>query len=145
MKRLLSDTGYTGASHATSTALQLALQVFVVRATSLDAFGAYATALAISVTVETIFVNRSGELALQFLGRHWVAGEHALSYAAGRKIQAQDWVVNWTLWAVMAAVTLLLPSRMTETRWYVLLLGLTIPAQTGFGVSKSLFIASSRL
>lgn len=145
MKRLLSDAGYTAASHLTAAALQLVLQIFVVRTTSLDAFGAYATALAISTTVETIFVTRSGELALQFIGRHWVAGEYSLSYAAGRKVQAQDWTLNWTLWAVIATVALLLPSKMTDTRWYVLLLGLAIPAQIGFGVSKSVFIASARL
>lgn len=145
MRRLLSDAAYTSASHVTAALMQLALQVYVVRSTSLAAFGSYATALAIAVTAETIFVTRSGELALQFVGRHWVAREPGLAFAAAQKIRALDWRINWTLWGALVASVVLYPGGMTATRWYVVVLGLTIPAQIGFGVSKSMFIATSRL
>lgn len=145
VKRVASDASYIGLSHFITAVSQVCLQVYVVRATSPFAFGEYAAALAMATLVESIFLARSGEVALQYVGKYWIAGDYRAARASARRIRRLDWIVNWSLYGLVAIFAFAL-SRLFRVNWlYILGLGLMIPAQVGYGIYKSLFIASARL
>lgn len=145
MRKLFSDIGYTGASHVFSSLLLLGVQIFIVRATSPQAFGEYTSASATVSLAQILLLARGGEVALQHIGRHWSLGDYAAAHSVARQLKRLDWTLNWAFYALLALLTLLLFRALKLNALYVLGLALAIPAQIGFGVYKSMFIATHRL
>jgi O-antigen/teichoic acid export membrane protein len=145
MRKLIGDTGAIGASHGTSAAVQLAVQVLVVRTLTPAEFGRYVVALAFVTLAEAVFVARSGELALQFVGNAWVMSRFAEARRSAARIFRQDAMVQSAAFILLVALAWGLRAVYPLDIWIVAGLALGIPAQIGYGVFKSIFIASGRL
>ena len=144
MKKLFTDISYTATSHASSAILALVLQIFVARTVTLREYGAYSAALSLVILVEAVFIARGGEVALQYLGRHW---DIEMAYARWYedRLLHLDRRLNWLVFLGLAAIGAILAPVMNLEYGYLLALGLTIPAQIGYGVYKSIFIIHGRL
>src|SRR5690606_20963219 len=102
-------------------------------------------ALAVASLGEAIFVARSGELALQTVGKNWVLARYAQARRDATRLLRLDLVLNGVLYAATVALALAV-ARFTELNAaYISALALMIPAQAGYGVYKSLFISTSKL
>jgi O-antigen/teichoic acid export membrane protein len=145
MRRLLSDTAWTGVGHLLSSVLQICLQIYVVRATAPTAFGEYTAAFAIESIVESLVIARSNELALQCVGKPWVHGDFPLAMAYSRRMIRVDWIINWSLFAILVALTNAFSSVLHVPPYYLIGLALMIPAQIGYGVYKGIFISAHKL
>lgn len=145
MRRLFSDISYTGTSHVFSSLMLLGVQIFIVRATSPQAFGEYISATATVSLAQILLLARGGEVALQHIGKHWSLGDYAAAHSVARQLKKLDWTLNWAFYALLALLTPLLFRALKLNALYVLGLALAIPAQIGFGVYKSMFIATHRL
>ena len=143
MKQLLTDTGYIGVSNFIASLAQIGLQVYVVRSTSLFEFGGFAAALSVSSLLEAIFLSRSGELALQSVGKYWIEGNYVAARQCALKIKRLDLVINWSIYIFIVILALAFSNITGLNPLYLLGLSLMIPAQIGYGVYKSLFISSS--
>lgn len=145
MRTLSGDTGAIAVSHALSAGVQLALQVLIVRVTTPVDFGRYVAALAFVTIVEAVVVSRGGELALQFVGNAWVEKRFADARRAASRVLRQDALLQTIAFFILVAGAWALASIYPLDIWLVSGLALVIPAQIGYGVHKSVFIASGRL
>lgn len=145
MRRLLSDTAFTGGSHFLISTLQVCLQIFVVRTTVPASFGEYTAALAIETIIESLFIARSGELALQCVGKHWVNGNFPLAHANAVRMIRIDWILNWSFYAIFSVLIYILSNILHVNPYYLVGLALMIPAQIGYGTYKSIFISAHKL
>jgi O-antigen/teichoic acid export membrane protein len=145
MRKLISDTGAVGASHGLSAAVQLGVQILIVRVLTPADFGRYVAALAFVTLAEAVFVSRSGELALQFVGSSWVEGRFGDARRAAARVFRQDVIIQTTAFFLLIVLALGLRSVYPLDVWIVTGLAAGIPAQIGYGVYKSIFISSGRL
>jgi O-antigen/teichoic acid export membrane protein len=145
VKNILSDTTFTGLSQLILSLSQIILQIFIVRFTSQQAFGEFVTANAIENLIEIIFITRSSELALQYVGKYWVAGDHIAARICMNRIIRLDWMINWSIYAFIIVFSILISQVIKFNPIYLIGLGLQIPMQIGYGVYKSIFISSSKI
>lgn len=145
MRRIFSDVGYMGLSQLIIAIGQLALQMYVVRNTTLHEYGEFIGSQVIVTVIESIFVARGGELALRYVGPCWTKGDYLSARLFSKAIIRIDKYLNWILCILLACLAFIASSSLNLNPSYLLLLSLTIPAQIGYGLYKSLFIVSSRL
>jgi O-antigen/teichoic acid export membrane protein len=145
MRRLAADTAFSGSSYVVAAAAQLTLQVFAARTTEVAHFGRYAAAFAFVSAIQVIFLGRSSELALQFLGRAWVEKNLREARLIWRRLRRQDRFFNSILYLIIALLALALPRRLGLEPAYVVALALLIPGDSGFGPAKALFISTGRI
>lgn len=144
MKRFFSDATFTASSQLFSALSTLGIQVYVARSVSLGEYGQYAATQAYVLLIEAIFVARGGEVALQYLGKYWrVNYPYALWYR--RHLVRLDVRMNIAIYAVTVLLGYFLGSILNFKWEWVVLLALTIPAQIGYGASKSVFIVDGKL
>lgn len=145
MRRLLSDTTYISASYFVLTLTQLGLQIYLVKATSPVEFGEYTVALSIESLVEAVFIARSGELALRYVGEYWVGGNYAMASAWAKRLTQLDWIINCSLCLLVIGFGFIFSNILNLNPVYLSILSLGIPFQVGYGVYKSIFIAAAKL
>jgi O-antigen/teichoic acid export membrane protein len=145
VKKLLSDTTFTGLSQLIASLTQIVLQIFVVRFTSKQSFGEFITANTIENLIEVIFVTRSGDLALQYVGKYWIMGDHLAAKICANRIIKLDWIVNFSIYAFIIVGSIFLSNFTDFNPIYLVGLSLQIPAQIGYGVYKSIFISSCKI
>jgi len=145
MKKLLSDTSYVGISQFISSISILILQIYSVRKISLDQYGEYVAVQSFTTLLEAIFITRSGELALQFIGKYWISHDFFSARASAERIIRSDWILNWSIYLMMILAGFIFSNILKLNFSYILLLGMAIPAQIGYGVYKSIFISASKL
>lgn len=145
MKRIFSDTIYTSTSYLTYAVSQIVIQILVVKFVSLEEFGEFTTASAIENLVETIFITRSSELSLQFVGKHWIAGNYFSAKICVNRIKNLDWIINLVVYALIVLISISVSHIFNFNINYLLILGLQIPAQIGYGIYKSIFISASKI
>ncbi|MBK8163348.1 MAG: hypothetical protein IPK65_09425 [Gammaproteobacteria bacterium] len=145
MRKIVSDVGYMGFSQLLVALSQIALQVYVVRTTTVYEYGEYIGSLVIVTLVEAIFVARGGELALRYVGTHWNKSDFITARQYATAIIRIDKYVNWLLYILLVTLAFATYEVLNLNLYYVIFLSLVIPAQVGYGVYKSLFIISSRL
>ena len=142
---LLADSAALTLASGVGGMLQLGLQILVVRLTTPVGFGAYVAAGAYARVMEMVVTSRSGELALQQVGKPVVQGSGDLAWAAARRLERQDLLLFILVYLGFVPVAAGL-ARVAGLELPLLLgLGLALPVQAGYGVSKSLFIATGRL
>lgn len=144
MRRFLSDAAFTVTSQLVSAMGALVIQIYVARTVSLGDYGRYAVIQSFVLVVEAIFVARGGEVALQYIGQYWkVDMPRALWYRV--RLGRLDARMNVFIYLLVVFVGYLLSARL-NFRWdWLALLALSIPAQIGYGVWKSIFIVDGRL
>lgn len=144
MKRLLRDVSFTGASQVIAAAAAVALQIVLARTLPLSVFGAFAVTQAAVVLVESIFIARNGEVALYWVGRSWgVDPQAARGYA--NYLVRREYLWNLSVYALLIATAWPLHALLGVDPWFFCIYGLTIPVQSGYGVTKSVFIAAGRV
>lgn len=126
--------------------MQTALQVVVARQTTLADFGALATVMVWTNALEMVTTARSGELALQTVGRDLVLSDTARARATAVALERHERHVYGAVYLAAAAIGWLMAGPLgLRQPWYVAGLLLSLPAQAGYGVSKAVFIASGRV
>jgi len=144
VKRFLSDAVFTTVSQIVVALVAIGIQVYVVRTVSLSEYGQYATVQAFVLFVEAVFVGRGGEVALQYIGKCWhVDMPRAFWYRS--KLLRMDMKANVIIYAITILVGVIFGSFINLNLEWLIILALTIPAQIGYGVWKSVFIVDGRL
>ena len=140
---LIKDTALIGMSHVAAAVSLLGVQVILARSLPADQFGALLLAQAFTALIEGLVVARAGEVAMYTLGHAWLDQNKAAG--AARALQRSE-----MKWSVLACAAVVFASPLlgyvfgVPAYWYAVL-ALAIPLQTGFGVSKALFIVSNRV
>jgi len=145
MKKILLDLMSTGFSHFVATLSQIGLLIYVVRVTSKSAFGEYSVVMAIEAIIESVLVARTGEIALQVVGKYWIAGEYGAARRIAEKLQRHDALSNILIYGLLVILSLLLAGHFKINYMYLIGIGLMIPAQIGYGIYKSLFIITHKI
>lgn len=135
----------SGLSFLVGGAAGLLVQIVAVRSLGAEAYGQYATAIAVVALTELAALNRGGELALGSLGSAWVSQRWDEIRALTPLLVRLDW--QWALGAIAAlsAVAFTLGSRLSVEPWWLLLAGLAIPVQIGYGADKAMLIVAGEI
>lgn len=145
VKKLFSDSVYTGLSQFTISISQLIIQIFIVRWTSQQEFGEFVTANAIENLIELIFTVRSSEIALQYIGKYWVSGDHIAARLCANRIIKLDLMIYFIVYALTIIFSILISHFIKFNYLYLIGLALQIPAQIGYGAYKSIFISANKI
>ncbi len=139
LKHFLSDATLSAASQGVGALITLGLQIATVRLTTPAVYGTYATAAAVVAIVETVFVARGGEVALSTIGRYWGKDMRRARWLHEHLVQ-NDFRLNIGVFVTFAAISILLAPLLEVPYGYLVGLSLSIPAQIGYGASKSVFV-----
>jgi len=116
----------------------------MVKCLSRDAFGAFALAQTFVVVFESVFVARSGELAMQLIGRAWHQ-DAATAASLAKHLRREDLLWNLTIFAVLLLAGIALAAGLKLDLVLAGMLGLAIPLQSGYGVSKAVIVVAHRI
>lgn len=137
------DAAWIAASHGVAAVTTLAVQLALARSLGTTVFGEVVFAQAIVLTVEATVLSRAGEVATFWIGRLWNT-DFTTARAYAIWITRREGMWNCIAAAALAAGAWIAGQHL-ELNWIlVALLGLGIPLQSGFGVSKTIFIAAGR-
>ncbi len=143
MKRFLSDAAFTSVSQLFSAIAALIMQVYVARTVSVTDYGQFAAIQAFVLLVEAVFIARGGEVAMQFVGHNWKTDmPRALWFS--KRLCMLDAKYNSIIYLLVVVFGFLLSSFLNFHWGWLAVLALTIPAQIGYGVFKSVFVADGR-
>lgn len=135
----------SGTSFLVGGAAGLILQIAAVRTLGAEPYGQYATVIALVALCELAALNRGGELALGALGGAWVSQRwddlRSLTPALVRMDRG---------WALGAFVLLILVAFQPLVRFsfephWLLIAGIAIPLQIGYGADKAMLIVSGEI
>lgn len=142
MKRFLTDASVVGMSHAVAALTLISVQVTLARSLSASDFGTILVVQAGVNLAESVFVSRSGEVALHWIGRAW--GSSA-AYGYAKFLERRELYWNFGVYALLMVLIWPLNTVFAIDPVLLAMLGLSIPAQSGYGVAKSVFISAGRL
>lgn len=143
MRRFFSDAAFTSLSQFFSAIAALVMQVYVARTVPLEDYGKFAAIQAFVLLIEAVFVARGGEVAMQFVGHNWKTDmPRALWFS--KYLCALDAKYNSIIYLLVVVSGFLLASLLNFHWEWLAVLALTIPAQIGYGVYKSVFVADGR-
>lgn len=146
MNVILKDAFFVGVSHIISAVSIIGIQIVLARILEPAVFGIFLLAQVFINLVEATIVVRSGEVALYWIGRSWKSGDEICIASGYAKFLRRREIV-WNVATYGAIVLLAWPLQMFMNFEPILIviLGLTIPVQSGYGVAKSIFISSGRI
>jgi O-antigen/teichoic acid export membrane protein len=144
LKRLASDALFAATSHVTAAVSALTVQVILVKCLSRDAFGAFALAQSFVIAFESMLVARSGELALQLIGKAW-DDEGGAARSLVKQLRREELRWNIVVGIVLAFIAVILSSALCLDAVLAITLGLVIPLQSGYGVSKAVIVVADRI
>ncbi len=144
MKRFTSDALVTAGSHACAAVSLLLLQAIMVRFLSRNSYGAFALAQSFVLIFESIFVPRSGEIALQLIGKAWYHEPGKVVFLTNR-LRSEEMYWNLTIFGLLTFAAFLLANHFKVNPLLVVGLSLAIPFQSGFGVSKAVIIGAYKI
>ena len=145
MRRFARDASWTGFSQLAVALALVLVQVVTTRRTTLAAYGAYATAAAAAAVLEALLVPRSGDMALQFVGRFLASGQVAYARAAAHRIIRRDMLLFGAAFLMVGVLAWPVARFLHTEAWLIAACALTIPAQIGYGPSKAVLLSRSRL
>lgn len=132
-------------SHAGVAVVMLLVQVSAARGLGAAGYGQYAAASAFASILDATLAARSGELALQLVGRRWLAGEWASARATAERIVSRDLRLFGMVFMVAAAASVPLGGLFDAPAGALVGALLAVPFQSGYGLSKALFITTGRV
>lgn len=135
----------SGLSFLVGGAAGLLVQIVAVRSLGAGTYGQYATTIAVVALTELAALNRGGELALGSLGSAWVAQRWNEMRALTPLLVRLD--RHWALAAIgaLALVAFAFSGRLSVEPWWLLLAGLAIPVQIGYGADKAMLIVAGEI
>jgi O-antigen/teichoic acid export membrane protein len=134
----------TGVSDLVAASSIVAQQVLLARVLSAAAFGEFVALQALVTFVEGLFVARAGEVALRWVGRTWQADKvSAVGYA--KFLARREFVWNVAVYGLFAVGGVVASHELSFSLPLLLILAASLPAQSGYGASKSVFVADGRL
>ncbi|NJO13256.1 MAG: hypothetical protein HC872_07105, partial [Gammaproteobacteria bacterium] len=145
MRRFARNVVASGISIVVSAACQLSMQVLLVRLLGIEQYGVYVAAVAVVSFAELAFLNRAADFAMSSLSRAWFQGRFDQVRMTVATLERQD--VRWTVRVfLLLALAVLVFSKLARLEAFILVpLALSIPAQAGYGVSKTLLIISGSI
>jgi O-antigen/teichoic acid export membrane protein len=139
LKHFLSDATLSAASQGIGAMITLGLQIATVRLSTPAVYGTYATAAAVVAIVETVFVARGGEVAISTIGRYWGKDMPRARWLHDYLVR-NDLRLNVAVFVAFAALSFALAPLLEVPYGYLIGLSLSIPAQIGYGATKSVFV-----
>ena len=126
-------------------AAALVLQIVAVRTLGAELYGQYATVIAIVALCELAALNRGGELALGALGSAWVAQRWQDIRTMTPALARMD--LGWALgsFAVLVVIAFLPVIHHSFEPYWLLIAGIAIPVQIGYGADKAMLIVSGEI
>jgi O-antigen/teichoic acid export membrane protein len=123
----------------------LVTQIVAVRWLGVELYGEYATSIAVVALCELTVLNRGGEIALSSLGSVWTAQRWGdISLLLSRLLRMDiAWVVGG--YGALALAALVVGDRFAWRSDWILLAGLAIPLQAGYGSNKAFLIVSGQI
>lgn len=143
MRRFLTDAGFSAASHLVGAGCQIALAAYCFNVLGAEKYGWYVAAQAVVSIAEVSLLNRSSELALKHVGGAWADKPLAAQRAA--EIVRLDLAGNWLVLAFLLPVAGLLYGVTSGVWAAVAILSLSVPLQSGYGVSKAIMLIDHRV
>jgi O-antigen/teichoic acid export membrane protein len=145
MRNFARNVVTSGISGLISSACQFATQVVLIRLLGLERYGAYVASVAVVSFSELAFLNRAADLSMNSLSHAWFRGRFDEVRTTAATLERQD--LRWTalIFVSLAFAALLFSSLLRLNPWILVPLALTIPAQAGYGVSKTLLIISGSI
>jgi O-antigen/teichoic acid export membrane protein len=140
-----SRVAASGLSFIVGGIATLVTQIIAVRWLGVELFGEYATSIAVVALCELTVLNRGGEVALASLGSVWTAQRWADIGPLMSRLWRMDiaWVIGG--YGALAATALVIGNEYTWRPEWLLLAGLAIPLQVGYGSNKALLIAAGQI
>ena len=135
----------SGISFVIGGAAALLVQIVAVRMLGAESYGQYATVIAVVALCELAALNRGGELALGVLGSAWVSQRRGDIRALTPALVRLDrhWAAGAL--AVLAAIALALGDHPSIEPAWLLIAGVAIPIQIGYGADKAILIVSGEI
>jgi hypothetical protein len=145
MSRFARNVVASGISYVVAAACQFSMQVLLVRLLGVEQYGVYVAAVAVVSFAELAFLSRAADLAMSRLSHDWFRGKFDQVRTAAAALERQD--VRWTAMVfLLLALAGLAFSKLARLEALILVpLTLSIPAQAGYGVSKTLLIISGAI
>lgn len=142
--RILKDIAITSVSHTISTITVLLVQILLVRTVAIDAYGQYAFLQGMIALIESIVITRAGEVAIYSLGKDWGVN-FAKAKITSFFLFRQEFLWNFIAYFFVVLIAFVIPKSTNINSLMLLLIGLSIPLQSGYGVTKSIFIVSGKI
>ena len=135
----------SGLSFLIGGAAALLVQIVAVRILGSAVYGQYATVIAVVALCELAALNRGGELALGSLGSAWVSQRWDDMRSLTPALVRMDW--HWALAAigVLAVVAFTLGGTLSVEPTWLLIAGVAIPVQIGYGADKAMLIVTGEI
>lgn len=146
MRQIHRDLTLVGLSHVISAGCLIGIQIFLARQLGSEDFGTFILCQTVANVLEATIVARSGEVALYTLSRVWTKNstyqESVSGFSAYLRIREFLWNISAYVGLLVASSGLTFFKIINIELLLVALIGLTIPFQTTYGVSKALLVVS---
>ncbi len=142
--RIFKDIAVTTVSHGVSTLTVLLVQILLVRNVSIEAYGQFAFQQGLIALIESIVIARAGEVAIYWLGREW-GSDFSLARGYSRFLFRREFLWASVVYLVILLVSIPISKYTVVDPVMFLLLGLSIPFQSGYGVTKSTFVVAGKI
>lgn len=136
--------GYVTFSHFISSVVIFIIQIFLARTLKLSEFGVLAVIQACANLIEGLVISRASDVAMNLIGGNWNKN-HSKAIGYLRILAKKEYLWNFSSYFLLLVVTFPLASYLKINYLYFVIIGLSIPAQSGYGVSKSIFIIDDKL
>ncbi|MBM3453802.1 MAG: hypothetical protein FJX80_01500 [Bacteroidetes bacterium] len=141
---IFKKIGYVTLSHFISSVVLFTVQVFLARTLKLSEFGALAIIQACANLIEGLVISRASDVALHLIGSNWNKS-HSKAIGYIRTLAKDEYIWNFSFYFLLLIVAFPLASYLNVNYLYFVIIGLSIPAHSGYGVSKSIFIIDGKL
>jgi O-antigen/teichoic acid export membrane protein len=135
----------SGFSFVIGGAAALLLQILAVRTLGAALYGQYATVIAVVALCELAALNRGGELALGALGNAWVSQRWVdIKVLTPTLVRADQ---NWAFgsFGILVLIAFLPVFELSFEPYWLLIAGIAIPMQIGYGADKAILIVSGQI
>lgn len=136
--------GYVTFSHFISSVVIFIVQVFLARTLKLTEFGVLAIIQACANLIEGLVISRASDVAMHLIGSNWNKN-HSKAIGYIRILAKTEYIWNFSFYFLLLIVAYPLASYLNINYLYFVIIGLSIPAQSGYGVSKSIFVIDGKL
>lgn len=135
----------SGISFIIGGAAALILQIAAVRTLGAALYGQYATVVALVALCELAALNRGGELALGVLGRAWVSQRWDDIRRLTPTLARLDWSWAFGSFGILVLIAILPFVPLSFEPYWLLIAGIAIPMQIGYGADKAILIVSGEI
>lgn len=137
MKRFFSDAAITAFAQFCGAGAALLIQIISTRYLLVAEYGAFSTIQAVILITEAVFLARGGEIALDYIGKFWEKDSLKVAYFK-KKLFYFEIKYNLYVYIGVTVFSAVLFRFVDFSFEWLLLLAISIPLQSGYGVAKSI-------